>query len=303
MLGLPQSLPAANTFLADHGGTGPEEASVIDQSNKPLLRRTLAPQCRLVIMRHGKSSWREPSLADHARPLNKRGRRDVLRVAAELQRRGWAPKAVIMSDSARTIETWERMKVGFDRPPTGEAVQSDAQLYNTHAHSGPGTVQQALLRADGSTGGSVATSSATASLRTASLRAASRQRDPLADLLNLSDSPSALSGGSNAVQLPRPGPVMVLGHNPGLEQVVAQLTGRGDQDQIELKTATAVLLEISADSWREALDPEAKWTIRGVINPKELCDDVAVRPPLQLFSPSDVMKIAAPQLSSEEHWT
>ncbi len=65
---------------------------------------------RLVLMRHAKSSWKTDAPTDHARPLNKRGRRAAPKVGAELARRGWAPDAVLSSDSARTVETWERMR-------------------------------------------------------------------------------------------------------------------------------------------------------------------------------------------------
>ena len=64
---------------------------------------------RLVIMRHAKSSWKESSLTDHQRPLNKRGKRDAPRVGRELQVRGWAPSLVLSSDSTRTRLTYKRM--------------------------------------------------------------------------------------------------------------------------------------------------------------------------------------------------
>lgn len=71
---------------------------------------------RLVLMRHAKSSWRSGAPTDHERPLNKRGRRDAPRVGAELARLGWVPDLVLSSDSARTTETFARMKasLGFD---------------------------------------------------------------------------------------------------------------------------------------------------------------------------------------------
>ncbi|MCH5374620.1 MAG: histidine phosphatase family protein, partial [Planctomycetes bacterium] len=34
----------------------------------------------LLILRHAKSSWGDPSLADHDRPLNARGKRDAPRM-------------------------------------------------------------------------------------------------------------------------------------------------------------------------------------------------------------------------------
>ena len=61
---------------------------------------------RLVLLRHAKSSWDDPSLDDHARPLAGRGRRDAPRVAAALVERGFAPAFVLTSDARRAVDTW-----------------------------------------------------------------------------------------------------------------------------------------------------------------------------------------------------
>ena len=68
---------------------------------------------RLIILRHAKSSWTSGAPTDHARPLNKRGRRDSPRVGARLRDMGWIPDRVIASDSQRTRETWQRMAAAF----------------------------------------------------------------------------------------------------------------------------------------------------------------------------------------------
>ncbi|MXW16911.1 MAG: histidine phosphatase family protein [Gemmatimonadetes bacterium] len=67
------------------------------------------PMRRLLLARHAKSSWGDPSLADHDRPLNKRGRRAAPLVAATLADRGFVPDAVQSSSACRTRETWEFM--------------------------------------------------------------------------------------------------------------------------------------------------------------------------------------------------
>jgi len=67
----------------------------------------------LMLMRHAKSAWRSDGPADHARPLNKRGRRDAPRVGKRLAEQGWVPEHVVASDSRRTRETWERMQKHF----------------------------------------------------------------------------------------------------------------------------------------------------------------------------------------------
>ncbi len=60
---------------------------------------------RLIVMRHAKSSWKDPAKTDHERPLNGRGRRDSPRAARRLADLGWIPQMVLSSDSQRTRET------------------------------------------------------------------------------------------------------------------------------------------------------------------------------------------------------
>jgi phosphohistidine phosphatase len=60
---------------------------------------------RLVLLRHAKSDW--PDVADHERPLAKRGRRDAPRAGRWLARSGYVPDAVVCSTARRARETWE----------------------------------------------------------------------------------------------------------------------------------------------------------------------------------------------------
>lgn len=64
---------------------------------------------KLVLMRHAKSSWGDPSQDDHARPLDARGRDAAARIGAWLGREGHGPTRALVSDAARTRETWERL--------------------------------------------------------------------------------------------------------------------------------------------------------------------------------------------------
>ena len=81
---------------------------------------------RLLLARHAKSSWGDPSLADHDRPLNGRGRRAAPLVAAALAERGFVPDAVYSSSSQRTRETWELMAPHFGGHPHVEFL---SELY------------------------------------------------------------------------------------------------------------------------------------------------------------------------------
>ena len=59
----------------------------------------------LLLMRHAKSSWGEPGLDDHERPLNKRGTRDAARVGGYLAEHDLRPDFVLCSDAVRTRAT------------------------------------------------------------------------------------------------------------------------------------------------------------------------------------------------------
>lgn len=72
---------------------------------------------RLALMRHAKSAWDTDAPTDHDRPLNGRGRRDATRMGRWLVAVGWLPDLVVLSDSARTRETWARLRVALPETP------------------------------------------------------------------------------------------------------------------------------------------------------------------------------------------
>lgn len=59
----------------------------------------------LYLLRHAKSSWKDPGLADHERPLNKRGRAAAKAVAKYMKRAKIAPDIVLCSTAVRAKET------------------------------------------------------------------------------------------------------------------------------------------------------------------------------------------------------
>lgn len=68
--------------------------------------------CTLILTRHAKSSWDSNAPSDHARPLNKRGRKSAAALGLWLRQGGHLPDQVISSPSQRTRETYERMELG-----------------------------------------------------------------------------------------------------------------------------------------------------------------------------------------------
>jgi phosphohistidine phosphatase len=69
----------------------------------------------LAIMRHAKSDWDQPGLADFDRPLNKRGREAAERVGRELRNRRVRFDRLIASPAVRVRETLERLEHGYGK--------------------------------------------------------------------------------------------------------------------------------------------------------------------------------------------
>lgn len=61
----------------------------------------------LYVLRHAKSDWSDPSLADRDRPLAARGRRAVDALARHVRDEGVDPEVVLCSPARRTRETIE----------------------------------------------------------------------------------------------------------------------------------------------------------------------------------------------------
>ncbi|MBN1665829.1 MAG: histidine phosphatase family protein [Anaerolineales bacterium] len=61
----------------------------------------------LLLLRHAKSSWKEPALADYERPLSRRGRRDAPRMGALLVEMGLEPEWICCSSAKRARQTAE----------------------------------------------------------------------------------------------------------------------------------------------------------------------------------------------------
>lgn len=67
---------------------------------------------RLILMRHAKSSWDDPALADRDRPLNQRGQRSAHAIGKWLKEKEYLPDTVLCSPARRTRETFEGLKLG-----------------------------------------------------------------------------------------------------------------------------------------------------------------------------------------------
>jgi phosphohistidine phosphatase len=84
----------------------------------------------LLLMRHAKSSWKQPGLADRDRPLNKCGRRDAPKMGNLLGEEDLVPQCILSSTALRARETAEAVAeaAGYD----GEIVCLEELYGATH---------------------------------------------------------------------------------------------------------------------------------------------------------------------------
>jgi phosphohistidine phosphatase len=86
----------------------------------------MADRKHLFLLRHAKSSWDDPTLADHDRPLAERGRKAAQLVGAYLRREGIRISLVLCSSARRARETLNLVD------PPGE-VEIEQELYGASA--------------------------------------------------------------------------------------------------------------------------------------------------------------------------
>ncbi|MBY0332187.1 MAG: histidine phosphatase family protein [Acetobacteraceae bacterium] len=81
---------------------------------------------QLLLLRHAKSSWDDPGLADHARPLNPRGRRAGAAVGQAIRELGLSPEVVLVSSARRTVQTLELIRPALE---AGTLIEPMDALY------------------------------------------------------------------------------------------------------------------------------------------------------------------------------
>ncbi|MGX8008539.1 SixA phosphatase family protein [Mesorhizobium sp. ORM8.1] len=169
------------------------------------------PVKQLLLLRHAKSSWDDPDLADFDRPLGPRGLKTAPLIGRELARRGWLPDLALVSPALRTRDTWRLVAVEL---PTPVPVAFAEELYEAAAGAILARVRQAK-----------ATS------------------------------------------------LLVIGHNPGLQQFALRLAGAGSDEsmfkKIEAKFPTAALARFTVeDDWPDLDFGGARLT--HCVRPKDL---------------------------------
>jgi phosphohistidine phosphatase len=168
---------------------------------------------QLLLLRHAKSSWDDPALADFDRPLAPRGLKAAPRMGRELARRDWLPDLALVSPAQRTRETWRLVSAEL---PARVPVEFAEALFEATAGDILTEVRQATASA---------------------------------------------------------GCLLVLGHNPGLEDLARRLAGprsdAGARRKLEEKFPTGALARLVVDDdWADLDFGTARLT--HCIRPKDL---------------------------------
>jgi phosphohistidine phosphatase len=161
----------------------------------------------LLILRHAKSSWKNPNLSDHERPLNKRGKNDAPRMGQLLAREGLVPDLIISSSAVRAKATAEFVALACD-------YQSEIQYTRDLYHAWPAAYIDILHEVQNK-----------------------HQR------------------------------VMVIGHNPGIEELVEELSG----EWVRMPTAALAQITPNIDHWADLALDNVEPLVQ-VWRPKELDD-------------------------------
>jgi phosphohistidine phosphatase len=103
----------------------------------------------LLLMRHAKSSWSESGLADHDRPLNKRGKQAAPEMGRLLRKEGLVPDLILCSTARRSRQTAEAVAQACGYEGTVESQRdlyySDAACYTDILRHLPDRVNCVLL--------------------------------------------------------------------------------------------------------------------------------------------------------------
>ncbi len=159
----------------------------------------------LFILRHAKSSWSHSGLADHDRPLNRRGKRDAPKMGELLSELGLVPDLIISSTAKRAHAT---AKMVAEACGYGSSIRLARDFY----HADP--------------------------------------EDFIEVLQGIDDEYSS---------------VMIVGHNPGMEELLDDLTG----ESAYLTTANIAHVELPIGRWSE-LDEEVEGKLVDLWRPKEI---------------------------------
>ncbi len=86
----------------------------------------------IILVRHAKSSWKDLSLDDFDRPLNKRGKRNAPFMGKKLKKRKIVPDLILSSPAKRARKTAVAIAKAIDYPK--KKIHYNDNMYHTSAH-------------------------------------------------------------------------------------------------------------------------------------------------------------------------
>lgn len=105
----------------------------------------MAASKQLFVLRHAKSSWDDPGLEDHERPLAPRGRQAVKVLAEHLRTNDIHPVQVLCSTARRTRETLDGVDPDGERLIEPELYGASAEGLLERLHQVPAEVDSVML--------------------------------------------------------------------------------------------------------------------------------------------------------------
>ena len=160
----------------------------------------------IFLLRHAKSSWKDQSLPDFERPLNRRGRRAAETIGSYLRAKEIVPDLVLSSTAIRARETLE---IVVKTAKWRAEVRYDERIYEAGA-------------------------------------------------IRLLEIVSQIENDRETV--------LVVGHNPGMEEFLQLLSGKIEQ----IPTGGLAKLVLKTSKWVTVLDKKA--SLEWLIRPRELED-------------------------------
>lgn len=88
---------------------------------------------QLTLVRHAKSSWKDPELTDFDRPLNKRGRNDLPLMAERIFAQGLLPDLIITSGANRALTTARAIKTCLNIQDDAFSIQPE--VYESYSET------------------------------------------------------------------------------------------------------------------------------------------------------------------------
>jgi phosphohistidine phosphatase len=161
----------------------------------------------LLLLRHAKSSWKEPELIDFDRPLNKRGLKAAPQIGQALSAKKLQPEVILSSPAKRAMQT---VNLVIEAAGLKGELRFEEKIYEASARR----------------------------------------------LFEL------VSGLDPAVKM-----AMMVGHNPGFEELTAVLTNETPR----LRTASLVCIEFEIDDWNKIKPGRGK--LKWIVDPKSLGED------------------------------